>query len=59
MDDYRIDESQWMKHIKPSLTGRLLTEGEAMPRQDKRNYDKFQQLIINQVGDSEAERQNK
>ena len=19
MDDYRIDESQWMKHIKPSL----------------------------------------
>ena len=26
MDDYKIDESQWMKHIKPSLTGRLLTE---------------------------------
>ena len=30
-----------------------------MPRQDKRNYDKFQQLIITRVGDSEAERRNK
>ncbi len=39
MDDYRIDERQWMKHIKPSLRGRLLTEWEAMPRQGKRNYD--------------------
>ena len=58
MDDYRIDESQWMKHIKPSLTGRLLTEWEAMPRQD-RNYDKSQQLIITRVGDIEAERRNK
>ncbi len=34
---YKIDESQWMKHIKPSLTGRLLTEWEATPRQDKGN----------------------
>ena len=50
MNDYRIDESQWMKHIKPSLTERLLTEWEAMPRQYKRNYDKFQQLIITRVG---------
>ena len=30
-----------------------------MPRQDKRNYDKFQQLIITRVGDSEAKRRNK
>lgn len=57
MDDYRIDESQWMKYMKPSLTGRLRTEWEAMLRRDKRNYDKFQQLIA-RVGASEAERRN-
>ena len=49
-NDYKIDESQWMKHINSSQTGRLLTEWEAMPRQDKRNNDNFQQFIITRVG---------
>ncbi len=53
MDDYRIDESQWMKHIKPSLTEDAHWMG-SYAQTNKRNYDKFQELIITRVEDSEA-----
>ena len=56
MDDFGITYSEWMKQLKPALTGTAQTLWQDMAREDRQRYSRVKARLIRKLGASVSEK---